>query len=60
MTNRPAATNCETAQSNSADGLKLASIVPQDASPDTAVLLGRLETILNQILDCLGPSAGAQ
>ena len=54
MTNRPAETNCETAQSNSADGLKLASIISQPG-PDVAAQLGRLEEILNRILESLAP-----
>jgi hypothetical protein len=57
MTNRPAATNCETAQSNSAGGLKLAPDSTSDASPETAVQLSRIETILNRILESLAPLA---
>jgi hypothetical protein len=39
---------------------KLSTIVPQDASPDTAVQLSRIETILDRILRNLAPLAGAR
>ena len=55
--NPPSATNAERAESQSAGGLKLASHSTSDASPDTAVQLSRIETILDSILRTL---AGAR
>ena len=52
------ATNAERAERNSAGGLILAAAdSTSDVSPDTAVLLGRLETILDSILRSLAPLA---
>jgi hypothetical protein len=59
MTNRPAATNCETAQSNSArPDLKLVPDSISDASPDMAVQLSRIEGHLDSMLRTLAPLAG--
>jgi hypothetical protein len=59
MTNRPAETNCETAQSNSADGLKLTDDSTSDASPDTAVQLSRIEDLLDRVIRSLNVLAAA-
>jgi hypothetical protein len=56
--NPPSATNAERAESNSAGDLKLALSVSQPA--DIGAQLGRLETILNRILDSLAPETVAQ
>jgi len=56
---RPTATNCETAQ-NPAGGLQLVPDSTSDASPDTAVQLSRIETILDSIVRSLAPLAGAR
>jgi hypothetical protein len=58
--NPPSATNAERAESNSAGGLKLAADSTSDASPDTAVQLSRIETILDRIVRSLAPLAGAR
>jgi hypothetical protein len=55
--NRPAATNCETAE-RSAGGLKLADDSTSDASPETAAQLSRIETILDHIAGNLGHALG--
>jgi hypothetical protein len=55
--NPPSATNAERAESNSAGDLKLALHSTSEATPDTAVLLSRIETILGH---CLALLAGAQ
>jgi hypothetical protein len=57
---RPAATNCETAESSSAGGLKLASHSTSHASPDTAVQLSRIEELLDSCVRTLAPLVGAQ
>ena len=58
--NRHSATNAVPAESNSAGGLKLVSDSTSDASPDTAVQLSRIETILDRIVRSLAPLAGAR
>jgi hypothetical protein len=56
----PSATNAERAERNSAGGLILAAAdSTSDVSPDTAVLLGRLEMLLDRCVDLLAPLAGA-
>jgi hypothetical protein len=60
--NPPSATNAERVESNSAGDLKLASHSTSHASPETAVQLSRIETILDRIVGSLERSllAGAQ
>ena len=55
----PNATNVERAESNSAGGLILAADSTSDVSPDTAVQLSRIETILDRILRNLAPLVSA-
>jgi len=50
----------EASQSDSAADLKLASHSTSHASPDTAVQLSRIETILDRIVGSLAPLAGAR
>ena len=57
---RPAATSCETAKDYQRAGIRSASHSTSDASPDTAVQLSRVETILDSILRSLAGLAGAQ
>jgi hypothetical protein len=58
--NPPSATNTERAERNSAGGLILAvDDSTSDASPDMAVQLGRLETLLDRIIATLAPLVGA-
>jgi len=56
---RPAATNCETAKDYQRAGIRSVSSVSRP-SPDAAVQLSRIETILNRILDCLASLVAAR